>query len=177
MLVIQSCPTLYEPLDCSLPGSSVHGILHARILEWAAISPGGIFPTPGLNLGLLHCRQILYHLSPQGKQNNDGWNQIEMYLLSLIQDIRRRQSRTDRALLGAWGSGTSSSGTYHLGGGNGFYVQRKGLEGKDVKEWRGTSLVVQWLRLGVFNAGGLGLIPGQGTRPCMPQLRLVWLNR
>ena len=57
-----------------------------------------------------------------------------MYLLSLIQDIRRRQSRTDRALHGAWGSGTSSSGTYRLEGGNGFYVQRKGLEGKDVKE-------------------------------------------
>ena len=31
-LVTQSCPTLYDPLDCSLPGSSVHGILQARIL-------------------------------------------------------------------------------------------------------------------------------------------------
>ena len=34
----QSCPTLCEPKDCSLPGSSVHGILQARILEWVAIS-------------------------------------------------------------------------------------------------------------------------------------------
>ena len=34
--VTQSCPTLCDPMDCSLPGSSVHGILQARILEWAA---------------------------------------------------------------------------------------------------------------------------------------------
>ena len=32
------CPTLYNPMDCSLPGSSVHGILSARILEWGAMS-------------------------------------------------------------------------------------------------------------------------------------------
>ena len=36
--VAQSCPTLCDPLDCSLPGSSVHGIFQARILEWVAIS-------------------------------------------------------------------------------------------------------------------------------------------
>ena len=34
----QSCPTLCNPMDCSLPGSSVHGILQARILEWVAIA-------------------------------------------------------------------------------------------------------------------------------------------
>ena len=38
MLVTQSCPTLCDPMDCSSPGSSVHGILQARILEWVAIS-------------------------------------------------------------------------------------------------------------------------------------------
>ena len=36
--VVQSCPTLCDPMDCSLPGSSVHEILQARILEWIAIS-------------------------------------------------------------------------------------------------------------------------------------------
>ena len=36
--VAQSCPTLWDPIDCSLPGSSVHGVLLARILEWVAIS-------------------------------------------------------------------------------------------------------------------------------------------
>ena len=38
MLVTQSCPTLCDPMDCSPPGSSVHGILQARILEWVATS-------------------------------------------------------------------------------------------------------------------------------------------
>ena len=37
--VAQSCPTLRDPLDCSLPGSSVHGIFKARVLEWGAIEP------------------------------------------------------------------------------------------------------------------------------------------
>ena len=37
VLVAQSCPTLCSPMDCSPPGSSVHGILQVRILEWVAI--------------------------------------------------------------------------------------------------------------------------------------------
>ena len=36
--VAQSCPTLRDPMDCSLPGSSVHGIFQARVLEWGAIA-------------------------------------------------------------------------------------------------------------------------------------------
>ena len=36
--VAQSCPTLCDPMDCSLPGSSIHGIFQARVLEWVAIS-------------------------------------------------------------------------------------------------------------------------------------------
>ena len=38
MLVAQSCPTLCDPMDCSLSGSSVYGIFQARVLEWIAIS-------------------------------------------------------------------------------------------------------------------------------------------
>ena len=36
--VAQSCPTLSDPMDCSLLGSSVHGIFQARVLEWGAIA-------------------------------------------------------------------------------------------------------------------------------------------
>ena len=36
--VAQSCPTLSDPMDCSLPGCSVHGIFQARVLEWGAIA-------------------------------------------------------------------------------------------------------------------------------------------
>ena len=42
--VAQSCPTLSDPMDCSLPGSSVHGIFQARVLEWGAIAFSGIIP-------------------------------------------------------------------------------------------------------------------------------------
>ena len=35
---LQSCPTLHDPMDCSPPGSSVHGIFQARVLEWVAIA-------------------------------------------------------------------------------------------------------------------------------------------
>ena len=45
--VAQSCPTLCDPVDCSLPGSSVHGIFQARVLEWAAIAFSGNCPRHG----------------------------------------------------------------------------------------------------------------------------------
>ena len=38
MSVAQSCPTLHSPMDCSLPGSSAHGIFQARVLEWGAMA-------------------------------------------------------------------------------------------------------------------------------------------
>ena len=50
-------------MDCSLPGSSVHRILQARIQEWVAISISRDLPNPGMDPGLPHCRQTLYHLS------------------------------------------------------------------------------------------------------------------
>jgi len=53
-------------MDCSPPGSSVHGISQARILEWVSILLQGIFLTERSNLGLLHCRWVFYHLSHQG---------------------------------------------------------------------------------------------------------------
>ena len=58
--LLQLCP----------PGSSVLGVLQARILEWVAMSSSrGIFPTQGSSPGLLHCRQIPYCLSHQGSSN------------------------------------------------------------------------------------------------------------
>ena len=55
-----------DPKDCSLPGSSVHGIFQARILEWVAITFSREYSNPGFEPSLLHCRQILYHLSCWG---------------------------------------------------------------------------------------------------------------
>ena len=130
MKVTQSCLALCDPMGCSLPGLSVHGILKAGILEWVDIlfsrgssqlrdqieprsptlqgaylpsePPGkpkitkegslsllqGIFLTQESNCGLLHCRQILYHLSYQGSPSRAGgdlytaWTSLLLRLLS-----------------------------------------------------------------------------------------------
>ena len=71
--VTQSCPTLCDPMDCSLPVFSVHGILQARILEWVAISfsRGSSQPRDGSQVSCI-CRQVLYHLSHQGSCQYQG---------------------------------------------------------------------------------------------------------
>ena len=64
VLVTQSCPTLCDPMDCSPPGSSVHGDNPVKNTGVGCHSLlQGIFPTQGSNPGLLYCKQILYHLS------------------------------------------------------------------------------------------------------------------
>ena len=60
--VAQSCPSLSDPMDCSLPGSSVHGIFQARVLEW------GTLPVPSLNShpsGCIfkNCGNLLIHVT------------------------------------------------------------------------------------------------------------------
>ena len=70
VLVTRSCPTLRNPMDCSM---AVHGILQARILEWVAVPfSRGIFLTQGSNISLLHYKQILYSLSHQGSSIGEG---------------------------------------------------------------------------------------------------------
>ena len=65
--LFQSCLTLCDPIDGSPPGSTIPGILQARTLVGCHFLLQGIFPTQGLNPGLLHCRQMLYPLSHQGR--------------------------------------------------------------------------------------------------------------
>ena len=63
VLAAQSCPTLCDPMDCSLPGSSVHGIFPGKNTGVGChFLLQGIFLTQGWNLGLLHCRS--YQGSP-----------------------------------------------------------------------------------------------------------------
>ena len=47
--VTQACPTLRDPMDCSLPGSSSHGILQARALEWGTIAFSAFFSNGSTN--------------------------------------------------------------------------------------------------------------------------------
>ena len=77
-LIAQLCPTVCNPMDCSPPGSSVHGdSLRKNTGVGCHAFLQGILPTQGLNPGLLHCRQIPYHLS--------HW---EPSLRLLIQDLK-----------------------------------------------------------------------------------------
>ena len=61
-LVAQLCPTLCDPMDCRLPGSSVHGIFQAKILKWVAISfsRGSSWPRDGTYVSCID-RWVLYH--------------------------------------------------------------------------------------------------------------------
>ena len=71
--VTQLCLTLCNPMDCSLPGSSIHGILQERILEWVAMSSSGDLPDSGIEPGspalqadflpCLTCRNITNHIT------------------------------------------------------------------------------------------------------------------
>ena len=97
---------LWDPMDCSLPGSSVHGDSpgkNTRVGRHALLQ--GIYPTKGSNPGLLHCRRILYRLSRQGSpytpyyslstQPRYNWfylcklfpNTIDVYFAFLLQYI------------------------------------------------------------------------------------------
>ena len=68
MLVAQSCLVLCDTMGYSPPGFSVHGDSPGKNTGVGCHSLlQGNFPTQGLNWGLLHCRQILYHLSHQGR--------------------------------------------------------------------------------------------------------------
>ena len=95
--VVQSCPTLSDPMDCSLPGSSIHGIFQARVLEWGAIAfsltlRGGLISTwakpPSREIRypvvfqqcLRSFRQkldtinLLYQKEPQGSVSLGSWD-------------------------------------------------------------------------------------------------------
>ena len=65
--VAQSCPTLSSPMDCSLPGSSIHGIFQARVMEWGAIafSRGSSQPTDRTQVSYIHteCMSMLAYPS------------------------------------------------------------------------------------------------------------------
>ena len=68
--VTQSCPALYNPMDCSLPGSSIHGIFQAIILEWFATSYSRGLPRPRtrthVSCGSLHWQVDCLPLAPHG---------------------------------------------------------------------------------------------------------------
>ena len=70
--VAQLCPTLCDPMNCSPPGSSVHGILQARILAWIACPPPGYLPDPGIEPTSLALKADSLPLSHLGSLKEQG---------------------------------------------------------------------------------------------------------
>ena len=73
LLAAQSCSILCDPMDCSQSGSSVHGILQARILEWVAIPSPENLPNPGIEPEFPSLQAISLLLEP-GKHCFILWN-------------------------------------------------------------------------------------------------------
>ena len=88
-LVMQLFLTLCDHMDCSPPGSSVHGYSPGKNTEVGCSAlHQGIFPTQGLNPGLLHCRQILYYLSHQGSLLYSNYTSIK-------NKLKKKEKRND----------------------------------------------------------------------------------
>ena len=84
--VAQLCPTLCNPMDCSLPGSSVHGILQTRVLEWVAmLSSRG----PEDHISYVSCisRCVLYHWCHLGSPGYRWSKLISHYRISRFPEL------------------------------------------------------------------------------------------
>ena len=80
--VVQLCPNLCNPMDCSPPDSSVHGILQVRILKWVAVPSQGDLPIPGIKPRSPTLQADFLLSKPPGKPRNTGVGS-----LSLLQGI------------------------------------------------------------------------------------------
>ena len=79
--LLQSCPTFHNSMDCSPPGSSVHGIFQARILEQIAMpSPPGDLPHPGIE----HTFLMSPALAGRFFTTSDSWEALYIYIYMLF---------------------------------------------------------------------------------------------
>ena len=110
--VAQSCPTLCNPMDCSLPGSSVHGILQARVLEWLAVSFSRrssqprdrtrVSSIPGRTPWILHLSNniiITFFCESFPYQNANNLNMACLFFISGTGHTSWHKTGTERKLL------------------------------------------------------------------------------
>ena len=69
---LQSCLTLCDPRDCSLPGSSIHGILQARTLQWVAIAFSAVYSEAGTYVGIWTVKRNLIYDSLENFAMQEG---------------------------------------------------------------------------------------------------------
>ena len=82
-LVSESCPTLCDPMDCSLPSSSVHGTFTAKILEWVAISFSRESSLPRDRTHVSSLAGRFFTIEPPGKPNKTSWREVAQSCLTL----------------------------------------------------------------------------------------------
>ena len=139
----------FDPMDYSPPGSSLHGIFPARILEWVAISSsrGSSWPRDQIRVSWVSCI---------GGWILDRWATWEA--LSITHSWAKIKAK--------WGI-SKYMRLHRL-----EQIIVYGNKGSFKEKSSGTSLVAQWLRLYAPNARCPGSIPGQGTRAHRPQLNV-----
>ena len=101
-----SCLALCDPMDCSLPGSSVHGVLQASILEWLLLPSLGIFPTQGSNPCLLHWQA--------GSVNESQTFHTQLVEKEIRTTFRGLLARSKCYMLTAFNSGIPLVRIYHM---------------------------------------------------------------
>ena len=106
--VTQSCLTLWDPMDCSLPGSSVHGIFQARVLEWVAISFSRGSSWPRDQNWVSHSvGKMLYPSEPQGEGGEwKSWLKL---------NIQKTKIWSHHFMANRWGNNGNSDRLYFLG--------------------------------------------------------------
>ena len=116
--VVQSCPTLHHPMDCSLPSSPIHGIFQARVLEWGAIA----FSTYG---GLAYIFKIQNKKLDKDSQLICREEKRHLFLLSPGLDSRNLHSSQNSATYQLWKVGhvilPKFSGSLSVEGDTGIY--------------------------------------------------------
>ena len=157
----QSCPTLCNPMDCSPPGSSVHGVLQARILEWVAISYSKV-SSQGSNLYLLHWSADSLPLGHLG--SSWPWGSLVTseggFLCSwpLCQYIERFYTGTSNYVLGSkqsWNTAHWQTGECHRVYHNFTHDKTKSLyeykQWHKIKDYIPKVLILLFVELGLVN--------------------------
>ena len=143
-LVTQSCPILWDPRDYSLPSSSVHGILPARILEWVAIPFSRWSPDPGIEPWSPALQADSLPSEPPGKSPISNNHLLTSWIMNLL------GSNLDRTWLGT--SGICWQGRLTLFSEAGFLCSLGLLLGQMgwFESSIGQSLILQWTSQGLF---------------------------
>ena len=113
--VAQSCPTLCDPMDCSLPGFSVHGILQARVLEWFTISfsRGSSQPRDRTWISHIGGRRFNLWATREAHKQSPNLQAHDTIIINLKDVLNRRKNKEEKKRqafwLQSWGKSSSST--------------------------------------------------------------------